>query len=216
MLSQMQARATPGQPPGAGSAFRGAPARAHIARDLELLFAQCFDRDFNTQLEGGAREPLYEPATPGDNAPARIVYREDFFASALHEVAHWCLAGEQRRAQVDYGYWYAPDGRDEQAQRRFEEAEKKPQALEWVFSVAAGFAFQVSMDNLESDVDTLREKRFMQAVLAQAIDYCTRGLPARAAVFTRALVQLYFPRLSTGALAKIPEHLLALQDTQGK
>jgi elongation factor P hydroxylase len=75
-------------------------------------------------------------------------YREDYFASALHEVAHWCIAGEQRRQQLDFGYWYAPDGRSPEQQGAFEAVEYKPQALEWFFSLACGYRFRLSADNL--------------------------------------------------------------------
>ena len=34
------------------------------------------------------RWPYYEPGTP-----SVIYFREDFDRSALHEVAHWCVAG---------------------------------------------------------------------------------------------------------------------------
>ena len=97
---------------------------------------------------GGGEEPLYLPSSDPDRAPHRIVYREDYFASALHEVAHWCLAGVARRDREDYGYWYAPDGRDAQAQVEFERVEARPQALEWIFSDACGFPFELSADNL--------------------------------------------------------------------
>ncbi len=53
-----------------------------------------------------------------------------FYASALHEIAHWCIAGENRCQQVDYGYWYEPNGRSEERQFEFEKVEVKPQALE--------------------------------------------------------------------------------------
>ena len=53
----------------------------------------------------------------------RIVFTHDYFASALHEVAHWCVAGPERRRLTDYGYWYAPDGRTEKQQMEFERVE---------------------------------------------------------------------------------------------
>ena len=67
----------------------------HKAFDLIQLFERCFFAEFNTRLEGGAEEPLYLPTTSHD--PARILFTRDYFASALHEVAHWCVAGEARR-----------------------------------------------------------------------------------------------------------------------
>ena len=49
----------------------------HRAYDLELIFQQCFTRDFNTQLVGGVDEPLYQPAD-NKNTINKIFYREDF------------------------------------------------------------------------------------------------------------------------------------------
>ena len=46
---------------------------------------------------------------------------------------HWCLAGTRRRQRVDYGYWYAPEGRDEAQQAAFFAVEAAPQALESLF-----------------------------------------------------------------------------------
>jgi elongation factor P hydroxylase len=37
-------------------------------------------------------------------------------------------------------------------QSQFEDVEVKPQALDWLFCVAAGFPFNVSCDNLEGDL----------------------------------------------------------------
>ena len=36
---------------------------------------------------GGGSEPVYLPSADPEREPHRIVYREDYFASALHEVA---------------------------------------------------------------------------------------------------------------------------------
>ena len=99
------------------------------SRRLEEVFNRCFLLTENTRLVGGSAEPLYRPAGDGQEQHL-LYYREDYFASALHEVAHWCIAGEARRQLVDFGYWYAPEGRDSQQQRAFESVEVKPQALE--------------------------------------------------------------------------------------
>jgi len=82
-----------------------------------------------------------------------VIFAHGFYASALHEVAYWCIAGEKRRQLVDYGYWYCPDGRDIQTQHQFENVEIKPQALEWLFCVASDFPFNVSCDNLQGDCE---------------------------------------------------------------
>ena len=83
-------------------------------------------------------EPYYQPAT-GECDMHRLFYRSDYFASALHEVAHWCIAGERRRQLADFGYWYTPDGRSPQQQSAFEAVEAKPQPLDWFFSLACGY-----------------------------------------------------------------------------
>ena len=136
----------------------------HRAQDLEQLFAQTFAAGYQTVLVGGAEEPLYQPGSPH-----RIVYTRDYFRSALHEVAHWCVAGEARRQQPDYGYWYAPDGRDALQQRAFEQVEVKPQALEMLFCEACGHPFAVSLDNLEGAAEGSQE--FVLAVTARAAMY---------------------------------------------
>lgn len=155
------------------------------AADLERLFAGCFAAGYNTRLVGGASEPLYQPASE-PRGEDLIFYREDYFASALHEVAHWCIAGPQRRRQVDFGYWYAPDGRTAAQQRAFERVEYKPQALEWLFSKACRFPFSVSLDNLDGEREP-DSGDFRRAILSQAQRWQHDGLPTRAALFFEAL-----------------------------
>jgi elongation factor P hydroxylase len=153
---------------------------------IEKAFAKCFARDYNTRLRGGAQEPLYEPAS--NSSMATLHYRHDFFASALHEVAHWCIAGEERRRQVDFGYWYAEDGRSQSQQRQFESVEYKPQALEWFFSRACGWHFKVSVDNLDPASGLIPDtRRFCQMVVKQAQDWSETRLPARGEMFYSAL-----------------------------
>ncbi|MBW2500905.1 MAG: elongation factor P hydroxylase [Deltaproteobacteria bacterium] len=158
------------------------------ARDLEHLFAACFRESHLTELVGGGTEPLYLPSEDPARRPHRILYREDFFASALHEVAHWCIAGPQRRRLEDFGYWYAPDGRAASEQAAFEAVEARPQALESIFSEACGFEFHLSADNLASG--TGPGERFAAAVEVERRRYLDRGLPLRAGIFRQALVAL--------------------------
>jgi len=156
---------------------------------LEQVFARCFGDSYHPRLQGGAAEPLYQPARePGGEHV--IFYREDYFASALHEVAHWCIAGVQRRKLVDFGYWYAPDGRNTQQQKAFEQVEYQPQALEWLFSRACGYAFSVSVDNLdgEREADTTV---FRRAIFSQAVKWQDGGMPARGAVYFAALASAF-------------------------
>lgn len=168
---------------------RGAPLRGRRSADLEGLFGQCFWARWRTRLEGGGSEPQYLPGA--DAGPHRLIYRENFFASALHETAHWCIAGARRRRQEDFGYWYLPDGRDATAQRAFEAVEARPQALEWVFSVAAGVPFRPSADNLTGAGAGGDGVAFAQAVAGALHRYLENGLPPRAALFADALSAAY-------------------------
>lgn len=144
---------------------------------LIQLFAECFYSEFNTRLVRGGDEPIYLPAGQGQPF-AQVVFAHGFFSSALHEIAHWCIAGKERRALEDYGYWYCPDGRDETQQAAFEQVEVKPQAVEWALTHASGRLFQVSTDNLDG-VEPDRQA-FTCAVRSKLIDLLHEGLPVRA------------------------------------
>jgi len=161
---------------------------AHDWRDLVLLFDSLFRDRWRTVLVKGDDEPIYLPRT-AERPHSQVVFAHGYFASALHEIAHWCIAGARRRKLVDYGYWYRPDGRDADQQRDFERVEAEPQALEWIFSRAAGSAFVFSADNLSgAAVDPLP---FQRAVAAAARRRLTHGLPGRARRFTAALCDFY-------------------------
>jgi elongation factor P hydroxylase len=161
----------------------------HQAALLVEIFDDLFAESCGTRLQGGGQEPLYTPAASHEDAHL-VVFTRDYFASALHEVAHWCIAGPGRRQLRDYGYWYAPeDGRDPQQQRAFEKVEVKPQALEWIFSRAAGFRFRLSADNLDGSGGI--SESFKEAVWQQAQDYCRYGLPNRASRFAAALAEAF-------------------------
>jgi len=152
------------------------------------VFHTLFEKPYNTRLRGGGTEPLYQPATRA-YAQNVIVFRSDYLSSALHEIAHWCLAGESRRTLVDYGYWYTCDGRNDQQQVSFEQVEAKPQAIERIFSHACGHRFRISVDNL--DAKQYASSRFIQEVQKQTLSYCERGLPRRARQFAMAAAQAY-------------------------
>jgi elongation factor P hydroxylase len=147
-------------------------------------FNQCFTKPFNTVLVGGADEPLYQPSTNG-LAPHQIYFRSDYLASALHEAAHWCIAGEGRRGLEDYGYWYSPDGRSQDKQALFEKVEAKPQALEWIFSRACNQPFRISADNVEACVEPSDD--FKDNIVKHARDFCENAMPARGLCFAEAL-----------------------------
>jgi elongation factor P hydroxylase len=156
--------------------------------DLQKIFNQRFQLNYQTVLLFGADEPFYETAkTKDDNH--KIFCRRDFFASALHEIGHWCIAGEERRKQDDFGYWYNPDGRSLEDQTLFEKFEVKPQALECIFSLTIKHPFQVSVDNLsliEYDPTPFKEK-----VHEQVLEYKKIGLPKRAKQFISGLEEFY-------------------------
>ena len=114
---------------------------------LIALFNATFYADFATRLVRGGDEPIYLPANI-TGQEHQIVFARGFFASALHEIAHWCRAGSQRRQLEDYGYWYIPDGRTEAQQQAFAQVEVYPQAYEQCFTLAAGRKFNLSVDNL--------------------------------------------------------------------
>lgn len=121
-----------------------------LADAIEDAFAHCFRVSHNTILVGGADEPLYQPATA--DQPAKLHYRADFPASALHEAAHWCIAGEARRQQEDFGYRYIGGPRTDAEQMAFFRLELHTQSLERRFAQASGLGFRPSADNLEADL----------------------------------------------------------------
>ncbi|WP_434987150.1 elongation factor P hydroxylase [Vreelandella zhaodongensis] len=157
--------------------------------DITALFDGVFFERYQTRLIRGGDEPLYRPRTL-DTPYHQVIFARGFFASALHEISHWCIAGEKRRQLEDYGYWYLPDGRDAQQQQAFEKAEIAPQALEQLFTRACGRTFHVSVDNLGGDVEVDRDA-FASSVAARAAGYLDRGLPLRANAFLVALTRYY-------------------------
>ncbi len=160
----------------------------HLASDLCVLFDRLFRGSYHTCLLAGGDEPIYLPAGK-DQGLHRIVFRQDYFASALHEIAHWSIAGEPRRQQVDYGYWYYGDGRSPSQQASFEKVEAKPQALEWILAAACDFRFRASDDNLTAQ--EFDNSGFKQAIYRELLQFCRLGLPARAVCFRLALCQFY-------------------------
>lgn len=180
-------------------------AEKHHYTQLIDIFNQCFSGDYNTRLVKGDDEPIYLPAD--DAVPYnRIVFAHGFYASSMHEISHWCIAGEQRRTLVDFGYWYCPDGRDAQTQSEFEAVEIKPQALEWIFCVAAGFPFNVSCDNLNGDCEPDRIA-FQRKVRARVLELLEQGIPTRPARFIQALQSFYNTPPLTAEHFPYPEDL---------
>jgi elongation factor P hydroxylase len=148
---------------------------------------------YGARLEGGAPEPLYEPATP--RTPARICYRLDYAQSALHELAHWCLAGPKRRALTDYGYWYVPPPRTADQRARFFEVESRVQGFEALLADLAGVRFHVSLDDPGADAGDFAE-RVRQANAAWRASARSAGaLPARTVAVLVALEPHWRARL---------------------
>lgn len=135
---------------------------------FDLLFNHLYFDQIPTVLVRGGGEPEYFPSE--HNAPARIEFAHGFFQSALHEISHWCIAGQARRKLNDFGYWYESDGRNEQTQRLFEQVEIKPQAIEALLTLACGRYFFVSQDNLNANFNTSKST-FAQDVFNQAKIY---------------------------------------------
>lgn len=162
---------------------------SHHYQQLIDIFDECFSQEFNTRLIKGDDEPIYLPADEQEDFN-RILFAHGYYASALHEISHWCVAGEARRKLVDFGYWYCPDGRDEQTQSEFEKVEVKPQAYEWLFCVAAGFPFNVSCDNLSGDFEPDRVM-FQRYVRKEVLKMLEHGIPPRPARFILALQSFY-------------------------
>ena len=159
------------------------------ATQLVEAFNACFLSSFNTRLVGGAEEPLYLPAQL--DGTATIYFRFDYSSSALHEVSHWCMAGQERRLLEDYGYWYESDTRNLTTQKEFEKVEVKPQAVECILHWVAGLPFRVSVDNLSMpDYDA---KPFEQAVMIQVGEYIKGGFPERAEIFSKYLLAKRLP-----------------------
>lgn len=184
--------------------------------ELAALFNAAFLPSENTMLSGGHAEPVYIPAT-NKYPHHRICFTHDYFRSALHEVAHWCVAGKVRRQLLDYGYWYYPDGRDQTQQAAFEAVEVKPQSYEWLLSLSAGHPFEVSLDNLSGTAIPDRFA-FTKKVILQAMALFPEGdaqIPHRLATFCTQLQQAYQqPALSRQRVVQAGRILLDSIDPQ--
>jgi elongation factor P hydroxylase len=170
------------------SSLSAAETGVYNYQDLILLFNTTFTDTENTVLLKGGHEPIYIPAK-NTHQNHQIMFAHGYFASALHEISHWCIAGKQRRLLEDYGYWYSPDGRDVKQQAEFEKVEVQPQAIEWAFSCATGKPFRVSTDNLNGAPVNIQD--FQEAVKQQVLLYLDRGFPPRAAEFIDVLQRFY-------------------------
>ncbi|MCS2609874.1 elongation factor P hydroxylase [Halomonas dongshanensis] len=157
--------------------------------DIIALFDGLFADTYQTRLIRGADEPLYRPAD-AQTPYHQVIFAHGFYASALHEISHWCIAGAKRRMLEDYGYWYEPDGRDAVQQSAFEAVEVAPQALESLLTQACGRTFHVSVDNLGGEAEVDRGG-FAAKVQQRAERYVEEGLPLRAGALVAALAAFY-------------------------
>ena len=164
----------------------------HDYQDLIGIFNDTFAAQYNTRLELGGDEPIYLPADASCDHH-RIIFARGFYASALHEIAHWCVAGPERRLLEDFGYWYEPDGRSAEVQAAFEKVEIRPQAYEWILALSAGFPFNVSCDNLNGDFEPDR-LLFMSKVQQEVCSILSTGLPLRVQMLAEALAAFYQTR----------------------
>lgn len=105
-------------------------------------FAKIFP---SLDIKGGAEEPFYKAPTSDSNAV--LSFRNNYPRSLLHEMAHYCLAGDRRRQIDDFGYWYSPCGRSSEEQSRFEAVEARPQGLEKAMCEILEIKFSPSLDD---------------------------------------------------------------------
>lgn len=170
-----------------------------VSRIIQV-FNESLGARYCVHLKGGGAEPFYRAAKAG--AWAVIVFRADYSASALHEVAHWCVAGARRRCFSDYGYWYSPDGRDAAHQAAFFAVEARPQAIEAAFCEACGVDFSPSVDNVGADIPAEQLSAFEMRIAGWSKVFRDRGLPSRAGRFLSGLERLRATpeRLSAGAV----------------
>ena len=145
-------------------------------------FNQLFKEPEGAVLVAGASEPFYLPGQP-----SQVFFRANYVRSALHEVAHWCVAGRRRRRLPDYGYWYSPDGRSSERQAAFFSVEAKPQAIESLFCEALNVAFAPSVDNLAHASSVAALRTFENRIELWRARLLGGGLPRRASRFLTAL-----------------------------
>lgn len=166
---------------------------SEIARRFNARFRGHGPR--GTVLMGGAAEPVYLPATR--RRPALIRYTRDFAQSALHEIAHWCLADAAARRLVDYGLWYDPPPRTAAVQERFYAAEVPVQALEMLLARVCAVPFHFSADNPGADGGAARQ-RFERRVQGAYRALLEEGVNLRARAVLTALDPQWRERAEPG------------------
>lgn len=118
-----------------------------------------------------------------------LIAREDFAASALHEAAHWCVAGKRRRRLPDYGYTYVPPPRGAAGQAQFFACELRNQATELYLATRAGVDFVASADDPDFCLSALRrfEAQVRELVQRWEDNHTPELAPRRAIAFGAAL-----------------------------
>ena len=175
----------------------GALCEAEAVQKLITLFNDLFIETYNTERVLGGGEPIYLPADD-THVHHRLIFAHGFFNSALHEIAHWCVAGSERRMSEDFGYWYEPDGRSLDQQKAFEKVEVAPQSIEWILAKSCGRRFRVSADNLsllESGVQHY-DKAFKNNIWKEVQRRFDEGLPERVKLLSDRLIECFQPGLS--------------------
>ena len=92
---------------------------------ITALFETLFFKQFNTRLLGAAEEPIYIPAGVDPQEPGFETVCWSITASTFAMTTSpvpstsrpiGVSPAAQRREQLDFGYWYSPDGRSAQQQ----------------------------------------------------------------------------------------------------
>ncbi len=151
---------------------------------LAEVFNLSFGDTYNVRCLGGFSQPEYLTAMQTQGS-AQLRYTRDYAASALHEIAHWCVAGKDRLALNDFGYGYLPPPRDKATQQRFFALEFKVQVLEAWFASGTGVRFVASADNFDCSDEA--RNAFAQQITTAVQAYTLADVPPRAQEFTRAL-----------------------------
>ena len=155
------------------------------------VFDRCFGEQYSTRLCGGAGEPLYLP--PEGEQPAQLFFRADYSSSALHEVAHWCLACAKRRQRADFGYEYAASTQQCRAAAILLQAELRTQSLEFCSAAAAGVRFTISTDNFNQDgtldAQTIEQQRLFSGNCMSSITLTKAWLTTQAGARARRFMQ---------------------------
>lgn len=159
-----------------------------LCEELATLFNTIFEASHQTVVIGTEDEPHYLPKGDG-RLHHYIFYTQDSYTSLMHEVAHWCRAGLQRRQLPDYGYWYQAENRPPHAQQLYVQSESKTQALEWIFCVAAGLRLQIIPENQPHSFEPSLE--FKRSIYDATLNYLRLGLSDRSDRFKQKLLSHY-------------------------